>query len=86
MTKLISNVTGLVDLTLKHDKNQIEAIKYPSDNYMFTVSKKPRTTTQHNNKTTARCQIYSKLTIKTPEQHLVFLLLTLNIYHTYFYD
>ena len=31
------------------------------------------------------CQIYSKLVIKTPERHLILLLLTLNIFCTLFY-
>ena len=29
-------------------------------------------------------QIYSKLAMKTPEQHVVLLLLTFNIFHTFF--
>ena len=31
-----------------------------------------------------RCEICSKLTMKTPERRLVFLLSTLNIFHTFF--
>ena len=48
---------------------------------MFKVSKK----TQKNPHRTT-CQIYSKLTIKIPERHLVlFLLLTLNTFYTLFH-
>ena len=39
--------------------------------------------------TRARCEIYLKLTIKTPERHDLHsgvLLLTLNIFHTLFYS
>ena len=36
-------------------------------------------------KTIEPCQIYSKLTTKTPEQHLVLLLITLNIFRTLYY-
>ena len=54
----------------------------PANNYMFKVN---------NKNTRSRCEICSKLTIKTPERRhendvngfvLVFLLLTLNIFHT----
>ena len=50
----------------------------PVDNYMFKVN---------NRNTRTRCGICSKLTIKTPERRsiiLVYLLLTLNIFHTLF--
>ena len=47
---------------------------------MFKVSKKKKQ--QNPNRTT--CQIYSKLAIKTPEQCLVLLLLTLNNFALYF--
>ena len=77
VTKLISlNVTELLDLTLKHNKNQIKAIKY-------SIPQLHAHSQQRN--TTTRCQIHSKLTIKTPEQNQVFLLLTLNIFCTLFY-
>ena len=33
----------------------------------------------NNRNTKTRCEIYSKLTIKTPERHQTFLLLTLNM-------
>ena len=36
-----------------------------------------------NRNTRKRWEIYSKLTIKTPERHLVSLLLTLNIFHMF---
>ena len=52
---------------------------YPAGIYVLKVNKNTRT----------RCEICSKLTIKTPERQndaigavLVFLLLTLNIFHT----
>ena len=45
---------------------------YPAGNYMFKVN---------NRNTRTRCEICSRLTIKT---HLVSLLLTLNIFHTLF--
>ena len=38
----------------------------------------------NNRNTRTRCEICSKLTIKTPERRLVSLLLTLNIFHTLF--
>ena len=38
----------------------------------------------NNRNTRARCEICSKLTIKTPDHHLVFLLLILNNFHTLF--
>ena len=48
----------------------------PAGNYMFKVS---------NRKTITRCEICSKLTMKTPERRhgvvLVSLLLTLNLFH-----
>ena len=55
----------------------------PAGNYIFKVS---------NRNTRTRCDIYSKLTIKTPERHqndtigvaLVSLVLTLNIFHILF--
>ena len=50
--------------------------RIPSAIYIFKVSKKH---------TRRMCQIYSKLVIKTPEQHLVLLLLTLNIFYILFY-
>ena len=50
--------------------------RIPSAIYIFKVSKKH---------TRRMCQIYSKLVIKTPEQHLVLLLLTLNTFSTLFY-
>ena len=43
---------------------------------LFNVSKKDTRTV---------CQIYSKLTVETPERHLVLLLLTLNIFCALFY-
>ena len=54
----------------------------PTGNYMFKVS---------NKNSRARCEICSKLTIKTPEttplaSFLVSLLLTLNIFHTLFHS
>ena len=59
-----------------------DAVSYdiPVDNYMLKAS---------NRNTKTRCEICSKLTIKTPERHqndaigivLVSLLLTLNIFH-----
>ena len=45
---------------------------YPAGNYMFKVN---------NRNTRTRCEICSRLTINT---HLVSLLLTLNIFHTFF--
>ena len=47
----------------------------PADNYMFKVN---------NRNIKTRCEICSKLTIKTSERRvaLVYLLLTLNIFHT----
>ena len=55
----------------------------PAGNYIFKVS---------NRNTRTRCDICSKLTIKTPERHqndtigvaLVSLVLTLNIFHILF--
>ena len=49
--------------------------KLPAGNYMFKVNYK---------KTRKRCEICSKLTIKTPERHqwTSFLSWTLNIFHT----
>ena len=71
------NVTGLLDLTLKHiDKFRQRQKSIPSGKYMFKVSKK---------NTIIACQIYSKLTLKAPERRLVFLLLTLNIFCTLFH-
>ena len=35
--------------------------------------------------TRTMCEISSKLTVKTPERHLVFLMLTLSIYHLFVY-
>ena len=48
---------------------------YPAGNYIFKVN---------NKNTRSRCEIYSKLRIKTPEDAIgvvVSLLLTLNIFH-----
>ena len=51
----------------------------PANIYLFKVN---------NKSTRKRCEIFSKLTIKTPEWRqrlvLVFLLLTLKIFHTFF--
>ena len=70
------NMTGLLDPTLKCiDKFRLRQGSIPSAIYMFKVSKKHTRTT---------CQIYSKLVIKTPQRHLVLLLLTLNIFRTLF--
>ena len=56
------------------------AVLHPAGFYMFKVN---------NRNTRARCEICSKLTIKTPERHqwrhLVSLLLTLNIFYNLFY-
>ena len=51
--------------------------KVPAGNYMFKVN---------NRNLRTRCEICSKITIKTPEQGvvLVSLLLTLNMFHTLF--
>ena len=45
---------------------------YPAGTYLLKVN---------NRNTRVRCEICSKLTIKTPETQLVSLLLTLNIFH-----
>ena len=51
--------------------------KYQAGNYIFRIN---------NRNTRTRCEICSNLTIKTPERHhLVSLLLTLNIFRTFFY-
>ena len=46
--------------------------RYPANIEFFKVNKKTR----------RRCEIYSKLTIETPEKR--HLLLTLNLFHTFF--
>ena len=55
-------------------------ITIPAGNYMFKIS---------NRNTGKKCEICSKLTIKIPAHAigvvLVSLLLTLNIFHTFFY-
>ena len=55
------------------------AISNPANIYLFKVN---------NRKTRKRCEICSKLTMKIPERRpdvvLVFLLLILNIFHTFF--
>ena len=66
----ILNVTGLLDLTLKH----IDKLFHLAFTCSNSGKKIPET-----------CQLYSKLTTKTPEQCLVLLLLTLNIFHSLFY-
>ena len=72
----VLNVTGLLDPTLKCiDEFTLRQQNNSSAIYMFKVSKK----------NTRTCQMYSKWTIKTPEQCLVLLLLTLKIFHFLFY-
>ena len=62
-------------MALKHiDKFRLRQESILSSNYMFKVRKINRTI----------YQIYEKLTIKTPEQRLLFLFLTLNIFPTLF--
>ena len=73
----VLNVTCLLDPTLKCiNKFRLRQKSIPSDIYMFKISKKHTKTTY---------QVYSKLRITTPDWHLVFLLLTLNILLTLFY-
>ena len=48
---------------------------YPANIYLFKAS---------NRNTRKRCEICSKLTLKTPERRYWLLLLTLNIFHTFF--
>ena len=47
---------------------------FPDNSYLFKFS---------NRNTRKMCGICSKLTIKTPERYLVFVLLALNIFHTF---
>ena len=58
---------------------------YLNNKWIITCSKSFKV---NNRNTRKRCEIYSKLTIKTREQRhdvaLVFLLLTLNIFHIFF--
>ena len=64
-------ITGAIQAT---NKDSI----YPVGNFMFKIN---------NKNTRARCEICSKLTVKTPERRrvvLVSLWLTLNIIHTLF--
>ena len=86
--QMIILLIWLLDLFLKHiDKFKLRQQSIPSAIYMFKVSKinpNNKITKQKQNTRTI-CQIYSKLTIKTPEQCLGPLLLTLNIFLTLFY-
>ena len=72
----ISNPTSNFEIKMIRRLEKIS----PVGNYMFKVN---------NRNTRIRCEIYSKLTIKTPERRhdvvLVPLLLTLSIFHTLFY-
>ena len=73
----VLNVIGLLDSTL----NIINKLRLRKESILFSiyllkVSKK---------NTRTLCQIYSKLTIKKPEQYLVLLLLTLNLFCTLLY-
>ena len=52
-------------------------------NPAFTCSNS--TTTKKNTHTLETCQIYSKLTIKTPKRRLLLLLVTLNMFRSLFY-
>ena len=87
-TKIIF-LTWLPDLSLKQNKFRLRQQSIPSAIYMFKVSKKTKTKQQQQQQqqksTRIMCQIYSRLTIKTPEQRLAPLLLTLNIFLTLFY-
>ena len=59
---------------IQHDGEYIFR-SYPFGNYMFQVT---------NRNTRTRCEICSKVTIKTPDVVLVSYLLTLNIFHSLF--
>ena len=73
-------MTGLLDPTLKHtDEFRLRQQNVLSGICMFKVSKAKK----KKKKKLETCQIYSKLITKTLEQHLVLLLLSLNIFHTF---
>ena len=65
-------------MTSQHSKfmEWFKTKKYPANIDLFKVDIK---------NTRKKCEICSKLTIKTLVRCLVFLLLTLNTFHTFFY-
>ena len=70
-------------LDLKYiDQFRLRQLSIPSTIYMFKVSK---ITQKSKNKTLEQCQYIFKVNNKEPEQRLVPLLLTLNIFLTLFY-
>ena len=54
---------------------QLSGTDHPTNICLFKIN---------NRNTKKRCEIYSKLTIKTPDVVLVFLLLTLNVFPKFF--
>ena len=64
--------------------SNVRLIKLSSNAVFLNLNKFCRLVSNLNKKNSARCEICLKLTIKTPEQWLVSLLLVLKILHTLF--